>query len=240
MISLCMITSDMAGSEQAVLLGQIQTTSVNSPYVAVLLEEVKVVLSEAVAGSTARGYAGHWKRWVSFAQEHSLVPLPADPDVLCAYFLHLCSLSETLAPALSARASIGFFPKLSRPESAVPTESVRVSMCFAGLKNQFAKPLVKAMKFTPDSIMRVKDHLMQGDPVNLKDHRMAAFALCLWHCVARYEELSRVKFSDVRVLEGGSLELFVACAKNYSKDDPRMGVIAATGKEDCPVQFVLS
>ena len=113
-------------------------------------------------------------------------------------------------------------------------------MCFAGLKNRFAKPPVKAMKFTTDSIRRVKDHLMQGDPVSLKDHRMATFALCLWHCIARYEELSRVKFSDVRVLEGGSLELFVACAKNYAKDDPRMGVIAPTNKEDCPVQFVLS
>ncbi len=44
----------------------------------------------------------------------------------------------------------------------------------------------------------------------------------------------------MRVLEGGSLELFVACAKNYARDDPRMGVIAPTEKEDCPVQFVLT
>ena len=90
------------GSEQAVMLGQLKTTTVDSPYVAALLEEVKIVVTEAVAGSTAKGYAGHWKRWLAFAGEHGLVPLPADPDCLCAYFLHLCTLSESLAPALSA------------------------------------------------------------------------------------------------------------------------------------------
>ena len=45
---------------------------------------------------------------------------------------------------------------------------------------------------------------------------------------------------NVKVLEGGSLELFVESAKTYGKDDPQMGVVAATGREDCPVDFILS
>ncbi len=95
-----MISADMARSEQQLLLGQIETVTVDSPYVKALLEEVKVVLTEAVAGSSARGYSGHWRRWLSFAEEHHLVPIPAEPDVLCGYFVHLCSLTETLAPSL--------------------------------------------------------------------------------------------------------------------------------------------
>ncbi len=105
--------------------------------------------------------------------------IPAEPDVLCGYFVHLCSLTETLEPALSARAAIGFFHKLSHPDAVVPTESVGFSMCFAGLKNRYAKPPVKAMKFTTDSLKKVVDYLMKGDEVSLKDHRMAVFALCL-------------------------------------------------------------
>ncbi len=82
-----MISADMASPQ--LLLGQIQTVTVDSPYVKALLEEVKVALTEAVAGSSAKGYSGHWRRWVAFAEEHHLVPLSADPDVLCGYFLHL-------------------------------------------------------------------------------------------------------------------------------------------------------
>ena len=72
-----MITTDMAGSERQLLLEQVETVPVNSPYVNSLLQEVKVLVSESVAGSSAKGYAGHWKRWLAFAAEHDLVPIPA-------------------------------------------------------------------------------------------------------------------------------------------------------------------
>merc|ERR1712082_294765 len=232
--------TDMAGSERQLLLEQVETVSVNSPYVNSLLQEVKVLVSESIAGSSAKGYAGHWKRWLAFAAEHDLVPIPAEPDVLAAHFVHLCSITESLAPALSARAAIGFFHKMSRPDEVVPRDSVRVSMAMAGLKHRYAKPPKKAMKFTPSSLRKVVDYLMSGEEVKLKDHRMAVFASCLWHTVARYEELAKVEFDQVRVLEGGSIELFVASAKNYGKDDPRTGIISPTHKEDCPVQLVLS
>ena len=69
---------------------------------------------------------------------------------------------------------------------------------------------------------------------------MAAWAVAAWHVMGRYEELAKVKFENVKVLEGGSLELFVASGKTYGKDDPRMGVVAPTGRDDCPVNFILS
>ncbi len=69
----------MAGSEQQLLLGQIETVTVNSPYVKALLEEVKVVLTEAVAGSSSRGYSGHWRRWLAFAEEHPWSPSRRSP-----------------------------------------------------------------------------------------------------------------------------------------------------------------
>ncbi len=230
----------MAGSERQLLLDQVQTVPVVSPYVSSLLQEVKVLVAESIVGSSAKGYAGHWKRWLSFAAEHDLVAIPAEPDVLAAYFVHLCTFSESLAPALSARAAIGFFHKMARPDEPVPTDSVRISMCIAGLKHCFAKPPKKAMKLNPGSLRKVVDYLVSGEEPKLKDLRMGVFASCLWHTVARYEELAKVEFQQVRVLEGDSLELFVASAKNYGKSDPRTGVIHPTEKEDCPVQLVLS
>ena len=222
------------------MLGCVSTDRTDSLYVNGLLSEVEVLLTESVAGSTANGYAGHWKRWVNFCVEHGLVPLPAKVDQLCAYFLHLATLGNSMSAALSARAAVGFFHKLQLPASESPTESVRVSMTFAGLKRRYAKPPKKAMKFTADSLKKVRDYLMGGDPVSLKNFRMAAWAVAAWHCMARYEELSKVRFGNVKVLEGGSLELFVESGKSYAKDDPRTGVVAATGREDCPVEFLLS
>ena len=222
------------------MLGCVTTDRTDSPYVNDLLNEVEVLLTESVAGSTANGYAGHWKRWVNFCAEHGLVPLPAVVDQLCAYFLHLATVGNSMSAALSARAAVGFFHKLQLPALESPTDSVRVSMTFAGLKRRYAKPPKKAMKFTPDTLRLVRDHLMGGDPVSLKNFRMAAWAVASWHTMGRYEELAKVRFENVKVLAEGSLELFVECAKQYAKDDPRTGVVAATGREDCPVDFLLS
>ena len=58
--------------------------------------------------------------------------------------------------------------------------------------------------------------------------------------MGRYEELAKVRFENVKVLAGGSLELFVESGKTYGKDDPRTGVVAPTGRDDCPVEFLLS
>ena len=162
-------------SGRAVMLGCFSTERVQSEYVNGLLCEVEVLLTEAVAGSTANGYAGHWKRWLAFCAEHGLVPIPAEVDHICAYFLHLATFGNSMSAALSARAAIGFFHKLQLPDKDLPTDSVRVTMTFAGLKRRFAKPPKKAMKLNTDSLRRVRDYLMGGgDPVSLKNFQMAA------------------------------------------------------------------
>ena len=76
--------------------------------------------------------------------------------------------------------------------------------------------------------------------MSLKNFRMAAWAVAAWHVMGRYEELAKVMFDNVKVLEGGSLELFVASGKTYGQDDPRAGVVAPTGRDNCPVEFLLS
>ena len=91
-------------SGQAILLGCLSTE-----YVSGLLQEVKVLLTEAVAGSMEIGYANLWKRWVAFAAEHGLVPILAHVEHLCTYFLHLATFGNSMSVALSVRAAIGFF-----------------------------------------------------------------------------------------------------------------------------------
>ena len=118
------------------MLGCLSTDRVQSDYVNGLLSEVEVLLMEAVAGSTATGYAGHWKRWLAFCTEYGLVPIPANVDHLCAYFLHLATFGNSMSAALSARAAIGFVHKLQLPDKDLSTESVRVTMTFAGLKRR--------------------------------------------------------------------------------------------------------
>ena len=81
-------------SGRAVMLGRFSTKRVRSDYVNGLLREVEVLLKEALSGSTAYGYAGHWKRWLAFCAEHELVPISAEVDQICAYSVHL-PLSET-------------------------------------------------------------------------------------------------------------------------------------------------
>ena len=58
--------------------------------------------------------------------------------------------------------------------------------------------------------------------------------------MGRYEELAKVMFDNMKVVERGSLELFVASGKTFGRDDFRTGVVAPTGRDDCPVDFILS
>ena len=51
----------MMASGRAVMLGCFSTERVQSGYVNGLLCDVEVLLTEAVAGSTANSYARHWK-----------------------------------------------------------------------------------------------------------------------------------------------------------------------------------
>ena len=53
--------------------------------------------------------------------------------------------------------------------------------------------------------------------------------------MGRFKEVGGVKFQNVTVLPGGSLELFIASAKNYWQGNQQTVVIAPTGREDCPV-----
>ena len=76
--------------------------------------------------------------------------------------------------------------------------------------------------------------------MSFKNFRMAAWAVAAWHVLGRYEEPAKVMFENVKILDGGSLELFIVSGKTYGKDDPRTGVFAPTGREDCPVDYLLS
>ena len=103
-----------------------------------------------------------------------------------------------MSVTLSARDAICIFHKLQLPDKDLPNDSVKVTMCFVRLKRCFAKPPKKAMKLTMDSLRRVRDHLMGGDPVSLKKFRMAAWAVEAWHCMGPYEELAKVMFENVK------------------------------------------
>ena len=115
-----------------------------------------------------------------------------------------------------------------------------VSMTMSGLAKKWEKAKVKSSPFSAEQLRAVMGSLVGEDPTasSLANHRLAAMVLCLWHCVARFEEMSGVKLDQVKLLPGGSLELFIASAKNYGMGNPQTAVIAPSGRVDCPVSFV--
>ena len=220
--------------EQAVIAGP-------SVYLQQMLARVPEVAAGAVAPSTSRGYNGHWQRYVQFCQDNGATHFPADPEVISAYLIHLCELSHSLGPALSARSAISFNCKLLSPSEQPPTDSMRVAMVMAGLKRTWEKPKCKVLPYTPDVLKRVRDAFMgegEGMPP-LKDHRMAIFSVMSFHLLGRYEELVKIKSDRVRMLPQGSLEFHIPSAKNYSAGNPQTGVVAPNGKDDCPVDMIL-
>ena len=79
-------------------------------------------------------------------------------------------------------------------------------MTMGGLTKTWEKAKTKASPLRADLLDKVMGFLMGENPANsqLKNHRLAALLLCLWHGLARFEEMQKVKIDQVRRLPGGS------------------------------------
>ena len=72
------------------------------------LERVALALEPELATSTKKVYASAWHRWQAWCQHRGLVPLPADPDAICAYLAERADSGIGYGPIDLACSAIGY------------------------------------------------------------------------------------------------------------------------------------
>ena len=203
--------------------------------------EAKALLPSYLAGtvrsSTKKSYEGYWKKYKSFCQVNNLNISKAES--ISTFLIVLAENSKGTSAPLLAKHAIKFHLKLLYPFKRCLTDSWYVSSILKTVKKKFSRPAKKAKILHSKVILSlVSSWLSTGD---FKDKRSAVFILMQFLLFARYEEVAKLKKSNIRFLESGDIEVSFDQAKNYNMWDCKSSCIAqnADGGFD-PVQIIRS
>ena len=84
-------------------------------------------------------------------------------------------------------------------------------------RKKFARPVKKAATLDSASIVALVQHLLSSG--DFKDERTAVFILTQFVLFGRFEEISKLKRSNVKILASGDLEVLFQEAKNFNAGD---------------------
>ncbi|XP_072037006.1 integrase/recombinase xerD homolog [Amphiura filiformis] len=107
-----------------------------------------------------------------------------------------------------------------------------VKLLIDGLKRILAKPVVQKEPITADMLLKIVDKFGQGE--NLMHIRMCAMLLVAYAGFFRYDELSNLRLCDV-IIFTSHVKFFINKSKNDQYREGAWVVVAASGKETCPV-----
>jgi integrase len=199
-----------------------------SPELDTLRCQLPGVLVDARASSTTKLYMQAYKKWKDWTFKHSKLALPADPQVVVLYLLHLAKSANSFSVLKVAISGLAWAHKLAGFSS--PSQHVLVAETLAGLKVRLAKPKQPKVPFSVAHIHLLFDRL---DVSNLTDVRNVCLMGLAFFAFLRFDEVVHLKVGNVS-LHNTHAELIIEKAKNDQLRQGNVVVIAKLPKH-CPV-----
>ena len=163
----------------------------------------------------------------------SIQILPVKPLHLALYLDFLIRKSSSCAPVLEAVHAVAWTHQIAGSED--PTQCAIIKETVAGAKRMLAHRTKKKEPITTDILNKLIERFATEEGC-LSDIRTIAMSLICFAGFLRFNEMSRLKESDVQIFEEHA-ELF----ESSKTDQYRYGawvVIARTGKPTCPVSML--
>jgi hypothetical protein len=230
------------------LVDRLHTSSLNLSFATPAFinyhHKVKDYIADTVAHSTADQYFLAFNRYSAFCVENGFPALPADKEVISAYFVYLAEDKQSLSAVYMARAAIRHYSLIYQPDIMSPTDNVDVCHVVRSIKRRLSKPVKKAEPTTKSIIILLITSLLQGD--QLKDHsfdkpidvwQVVVKTVFKFYSFARFEEILELKKSHFNFLESGDVEITIPKAKNNQFHDARTVYIAKSNDDFCPVNL---
>lgn len=192
-------------------------------------------LEDAVRDSTKKSYRSYFLRYEKFCEESSLDIFK--PEAISLFLISLAESSQGKSASLLAKIAIKYFLKLKRPFQKSPTDNYYIGRIVKSIRKKWSRPVKKAKCFESIELFKLVRNLL--DKKDFKSDRAAIFFTIQFCICGRYEEVAKLKPSDISFLPSGHIEVKVEGAKNYEKWDAQTSLIAqnSSGSFD-PVEII--
>ena len=180
------------------------------------------------AKSTTRKYLGTFRRWKSWASNHSLKALPAAEQHVAFYLQHVAETSSSRAVVEEAVYALAWAHDLAGVASL--TTGILVQTTLQGLRRMLAKPVRKKEPVTIKMLTAMVDDLNKNETlVNL---RLTAACLLAFAGFLHFNELVNIRCCDVSI----GVDMLKIRIPKSKTDQLRKGdevVIARTSASKC-------
>jgi integrase len=151
----------------------------------------------ARAENTRIAYAGQWARFVAWADLHTLASLPAAPDTVALYLVHLADLGRRPSTIDLVLAAIGKAHRIAGHPS--PRDHVVVTELRAGIRRRLGTAPRRVDPLLADDLRT----LTRGGGDGIRDVRDRALLLLGWAGALRRSELVAIDLADLRPVARG-------------------------------------
>jgi hypothetical protein len=104
-------------------------------------DKIPTYLSDTIANSTADQYFLAFQRYSKFCVENGIPALPANKEVVLAYFVYLAEEKSSLSAVYTARSAIRHYALIHRPSIPSPTDFEDVALVVRSIRRNLAKPV---------------------------------------------------------------------------------------------------
>ena len=200
-----------------------------------LARSLPAIVLQGKAPSTTKKYCGAFLRWKKWAlDKHEVQVFPAKPIHVALYLNFLIQKAKSSAPVVEAVNALSWVHQLSTVED--PTEHSLVRQVLAASKRILAHHTAKKEPITPEILSKLVDKFAMAD-ASLSDIRTVTFCLLGYAGFFRFEELAKLRESDV-LIYAGHMEIFIESSKTDQYRDGAWVVISRTNSKCCPVAML--
>ena len=198
-----------------------------------LARKLPTTVLHSRAMSSNRKYAGAFRRWKRWAQEHKLPAFPAKEQHVALYLQYIEDSLKSKAAAEEAVHALNWAHNLAGLES--PTQSPLVQTTLEGVKRLLAKPVQKKKPVSLDILADLVEDCCRYP--TLSNVRLAAACLLAFAGFLRCDELINLRPCDIKI----GPNMMTVTIRSSKTDQLRQGnelVIARTSTRMCPVAML--
>ena len=208
-----------------------------SPHLKDLAKQIPSLLLQDKAASTVKNYLAAFRRWVAWANQMELPSFPAQATDIALYLVHLMQSGSGKAPVIQALAALHWMHV--KADHKDPTTHPTVSQLKEAICRILSRPACRRIPLSLPQFRQVLGTLSHH-PQSLADKQLAAFFSLGFTALLRWDDLSRLKASDIRCYPS-HMRVFLQQRKN---DQFREGQYVIVSRNDdsnvCPVAAVES
>ena len=210
-----------------------ELASFDSPELTRLASSVQESVIRSRADSTTKKYLGAFRRWKTWAQQHSLQVFPVKESHLVLYMQSLAESSSSNSAVEEIYNAMSWIHAMANCDS--PTDSQFVGTVMQGLQRNLAQPVTKKLLVTTEMLAAIVDDAEKSR--SLADWRLATACVISYAAFLRFNELIHIRAVDVKFNDE-----FMSISIPKSKTDQlRKGekvVVARTSSKLCPVNIL--